>query len=131
MFLSFFEIKKKSTITLSNSIDTKRISDPRHTPDADEGFASSSSIEEDQISEVIRRKRSSYQLQNNVEKRSTLDFKSSPIDAGRKILEEKISMAPVEAILWTFSFIWVFFQLYTDGNSSFNNSIIAGNTLAY
>lgn len=77
---------------------------------------------------MIRRKRSSYQPQHNFEKRSTLDFKSSPIDAGRKILEEKISMAPIEAILWTFSFIWVFFQLYEDGKCSFNNYIIAGNT---
>ncbi|GAA5814660.1 hypothetical protein MFLAVUS_008159 [Mucor flavus] len=94
---------------------------PLHSPDPDEGFASSSSVE-DQIFEVIRRKRNSN-LQNL---HATLDFKSNPLGTGRKMLEEKISMAPLEAILWTGSFIWVFFQLYKDGPSSFNDNIIAG-----
>lgn len=97
---------------------------PLHSPDPDEGFASSSSVE-DQIFEVIRRKRNSN-LQNL---HATLDFKSNPLGTGRKMLEEKISMAPLEAILWTGSFIWVFFQLYKDGPSSFNDNIIAGKNI--
>ncbi|CAO3653829.1 unnamed protein product [Mucor hiemalis] len=48
-----------------------------------------------------------------MEKRKSLDFKTDPINASRKILEEKISMAPLESILWTVSFLWVFYKLYS------------------
>jgi hypothetical protein len=91
----------------------------------DEGFASSSSIEQDQIFEVIRRKkRTSYQPLPHSQRNVYDDFKSNPIDASRKILEEKISMAPLESILWTISFLWVFFQLYDQ--SLLNNQVMAG-----
>ncbi|KAI9336881.1 hypothetical protein BD770DRAFT_448642 [Pilaira anomala] len=96
-------------------------SEPIQSPDPDEGFASSSSVE-DQIFEVIRRKRNSH-LEKST---AAYDFKSNPLDTSRKILEEKIFMAPLEAILWTFSFFWVFFQLYKEGQSSFSDPIITG-----
>ncbi|KAI8380646.1 hypothetical protein EDC96DRAFT_604130 [Choanephora cucurbitarum] len=78
--------------------------------DADEGFASSSSVEQDQIYEVIRRKRTS-QLVPQPE-----------VDTQKILLEDKIKMAPVESILWIVSFLWIFYQLlYT-----FDYQVIAG-----
>lgn len=85
--------------------------------DADEGFASSSSVDEDQIFEVIRRKRSSHQIPTNT---STSD----PIEKSRKLLHEKIKMAPLESILWILSFLWVFYQVFRTG--AFDNQVIAG-----
>lgn len=61
-----------------------------------------------------------------MEKRKSLDFKTDPINSSRKILEEKISMAPLESILWTVSFLWVFYKLYSEGKSSLSNEIIIG-----
>ncbi len=127
-FLKASHYKNISTLSNSTNIKSKLDRDPLNGLDADEGFASSSSIEEDQIFEVIRRKRNSYALQQTMEKkRSSLDFKMNPIHASRKILEEKISMAPLESILWIVSFLWVFYQLYIDGDSTFSNNIMAGN----
>jgi len=99
------------------------VSKTKHPPqaqaqgDADEGFASSSSVEEDQIFEVIRRKRSSNQIPANT-------MISDPIEKSRKLLHEKIKMAPLESILWVISFVWVFYQVFKTG--AFDNQVIAG-----
>ena len=89
--------------------------DKAHEPlDADEGFASSSSVEQDQIYEVIRRKRIS-QLVPQPE-----------VEMQKVLLEDKIKMAPVESILWIVSFLWIFYQLlYT-----FDYQVIAGNDIS-
>ncbi|KAI8369775.1 hypothetical protein BD560DRAFT_397785 [Blakeslea trispora] len=74
--------------------------------DADEGFASSSSVEQDPIYEVIQRKRTNQET----------TVKTS------RLFEAKIKMAPVESILWIVSFLWIFYQLlYT-----LDNQVIAG-----
>lgn len=65
--------------------------------DADEGFASSSSVEQDPIYEVIQRKRTNQET----------TVKTS------RLFEAKIKMAPVESILWIVSFLWIFYQLST------------------
>ncbi|CEP13489.1 hypothetical protein [Parasitella parasitica] len=85
--------------------------------DADEGFASSSSVEEDQIFEVIRRKRSSHQMPAKTNG-------PDPIEKSRKLLHEKIKMAPLESILWIMSFFWVFYQVFK--TRAFDNQVIAG-----
>lgn len=90
--------------------------------DADEGFASSSSVEQDQIYEVIRRKRSSHQIPANQHHHHTAI--SDPIEKSRKLFHEKIKMAPLESILWIISFVWVFYQLFRTG--AFDNQVIAG-----
>ncbi|KAI8647533.1 hypothetical protein BD408DRAFT_427540, partial [Parasitella parasitica] len=85
--------------------------------DADEGFASSSSVEEDQIFEVIRRKRSSHQM-------PAKPNGPDPIEKSRKLLHEKIKMAPLESVLWIISFSWVFYQVFR--TRAFDNQVIAG-----
>ena len=115
---SFLEISTLSKIT--KPPPTLECTSPSGH-DADEGFASSSSVEQDPIFEVIRRKKSILQPQQTIE-----DFKSDPIKASRKMLEEKMFMAPLESILWTASFFWIFYQLYIDGESSFDNQVMAG-----
>lgn len=138
--LSLTHIKNSTTLSKSinltapaAAIAANKEFDSSVSQDADEGFASSSSVEQDQIFEVIRRKkRASYQpqqpsqqqQQQQGESRMMDDFKL--IDASRKIIEESISMAPLESILWTVSFFWVFFQLYQGGHSLLNNHVMAG-----
>lgn len=80
--------------------------------DADEGFASSSSVDEDTLFQLIRRK-----------KRHQQQFIA---DTSRKLLEEKIKMAPLESILWIFSFFWVFFQVFKTTALTFDRQIIGG-----
>jgi hypothetical protein len=79
--------------------------------DADEGFASSSSVDEDTLFQLIRRKRHQQQF---------------IVDTSRKLLEEKIKMAPLESILWIISFFWVFFQVFKTTALTFDRQIIAG-----
>jgi hypothetical protein len=71
--------------------------------DADEGFASSSSIEEDQAFEVLRRKRINNKIIDEASiKTSNMDKKST------------VSMiTKLENFLWAVSFFWVFYKLYT------------------
>ncbi|CAO0796583.1 unnamed protein product [Mucor circinelloides] len=49
---------------------------------------------------------------------------SDPIEKSRKLLHEKIKMAPLESILWVISFVWVFYQVFKTG--AFDNQVIAG-----
>ncbi|KAI8981823.1 hypothetical protein BDF20DRAFT_912064 [Mycotypha africana] len=89
---------------------------------ADEGFASSSSIEEDQLFKVIRRKRSYH---NNLS--AAADEQGKRTSKGRENQQTELKqqededfnhpfidwkMAPLESILWIVSFFWVFYPLH-------------------
>lgn len=73
--------------------------------DADEGFASSSSIEEDQAFEVLRRKRINNKTIDETSLKTSNMDKKSPVSMISKL----------EHILWAVSFVWVFYKLYTCG----------------
>ncbi|RCH84954.1 hypothetical protein CU097_000075, partial [Rhizopus azygosporus] len=73
--------------------------------DADEGFASSSSIEEDQAFEVLRRKRINKKTIDETSLKTSNMDKKSPVSM----------IAKLEHLLWAVSFVWVFYKLYTCG----------------
>ncbi|RCH83203.1 hypothetical protein CU098_002202, partial [Rhizopus stolonifer] len=80
-----------------------------HSQEADEGFASTSSIEEDQTTEVIRRKRSVHHLAET-EPNTLLEKKSQKFN----------SLNRLELVLWVVSFFWVFAQFF-DATDDYNS----------
>ncbi|KAG1144293.1 hypothetical protein G6F37_007443 [Rhizopus arrhizus] len=86
--------------------------------DADEGFASSSSIDEDQTFQVLRRKRSSYAVSEGdpkntqqLEQKETIMKKQPP------------PLLAFELVLWVVSFFWVFVYFFnTAANSNFSKT---------
>ncbi|KAI8076897.1 uncharacterized protein BX664DRAFT_344201 [Halteromyces radiatus] len=88
----------------------------------DEGFASSSSMEDAQTKDIIRRRRA----QSLHRKKPSLTSSRLPADLLQTFPVDALKMALIERILWLLSFLWTVCRMVSLPNSPLSTGVLLG-----
>lgn len=122
----------RSQLATTIGIRTKRHERQKRTRDSttmdlqyDEGFASSSSVEDAQTKDIIRRRRAQSLHRKKPSLLATSQLSSdllqiTPFDT--------LGMAPMERVLWLISFLWTMYQTMALPGSSLSSGVLLSKT---